>query len=87
MKQYIIVFIAIIATVFVTRITQLTPHDWSHEWNESQRQIEANRDLYNAVTVKLDTIYSRLNQKYVEIDSANKPDLRHLFDDFKFRTK
>jgi hypothetical protein len=87
MKQYIIVFIAIVATVFVTRITQPEPRDWSHEWNESQRQIEANRDLYNAVTVKLDTIYSRLNQKYVEIDSANKPDLRHLFDDFKFRTK
>lgn len=87
MKQYIIIIIAIIATVFVTRITQPTPHDWTSEWNESQRQIEANRDAYRAVTAKIDTIYSRLNQKYVEIDSANKPDLRHLFDDFKFRTK
>ena len=85
-RQGIIIVVAILVTAFVIKTIEREPKDWTRQFNEQQHQIEQNRDAYKLIGVKLDTIYSRLDQKYVEIDSANKPDLRHLFDDFKHRT-
>ena len=83
MKLFLVALVAIVVTFFFVRIFEAENIDWS----EYEKRIEVNEKNYDSLSQKIDTLNTRLNITYEKIDSASKPVLRNMFNNFASRTK